>query len=230
MYGWNDRPSKAEVAHEIGGENPATVYRIGKYEVAVRADGVTYCVPSWHTSSDPRRTLPNMEISDGEIRIPVVDLVGEVLARLDPVDLARELWTNDEVKAAFMEALVSRYASDSLGDAERRAFLHGVKEAVHDVGQGRAIDLLQSLENRASQRWSVWQEIGQANAALEAADAKWPDGTPMRLRDPSNEPEFKIGGASWNEARDHWREALVAMFPGPEPGEPPADSETDALA
>lgn len=225
MYGWNERPARAEVAHSIGGDKPATVYRIGRYEITVPEGGgdVTYRVPS-HYGSDPRRVLPNMEIADGEIRIPITDLVGEVLTRLDPRELAGALWQNAEVRDAFMGCLARDWSDDAIGEADRRAFLVKVREAVHDAAVDRLFQKVAGLEHDASQRWRVWQVIRDANEALRVNGATWPSGRPLQLAEPGDEPAFKIGGASWNEAREHWRAELAKLFPGPAP-EPAASDE-----
>ena len=65
MYGWNNAPTKAEVRHLIGGDEPATVYSIGLYDVTVPGPETPVTYRRRYENSDPRRTLPNMEIADG---------------------------------------------------------------------------------------------------------------------------------------------------------------------
>lgn len=237
MYGWNERSTKARVKHLIGGEAPATVYSVGKYEVTVPGteSDVTYRVP-YHRNTDPRHTLPNMEIEDGEIRIPVTDLVDEVLSRLNPVDLARSLWQNDDVKAEFLDCLASRWSQESLDDGDRRKFLTKIQEAVHS----KALDALASaaakLEWTVSKEAHHYDQIRQINDVLRELDVKvmWSslvDGewvqTPTVLQfDERDRPikdetgkilrgDLEVGGRCWEEARDYWRDEVAKAFPSP---------------
>jgi hypothetical protein len=210
MFGWDDRPSKAEVAYEIGGESPGTVYRIGKYDVTVRADGVTYTSPR-RDGTDPRRTLPNMEIVDGEIRIPVSDLVSDVLARCEPAELAKSLWRNDEVRAAFRQEMAERWLAEAVTDGDRRAFLRDIKEAVHSKAVDEAVHKLTTLEYEIRSRWHTWDVIRSANNLLHDMDVRAPSGEPLRLR----EPDVQIGDKAWHEARERWAAEMRALFPAP---------------
>jgi hypothetical protein len=107
MYGWNDNPTKAKLKHFIGGDQLRAVFEIGEFEVEVPTTAtendepiepaVTYRSKYRHTT-DPRATLPGLEIRDGQIRIELTDLVGLVLSRLEPADLARALWSNADVR------------------------------------------------------------------------------------------------------------------------------------
>lgn len=203
MYGWNDSPTKAECKLVADG-NP--VYDIGKYQVTIHPDkSVTYQTRYGHTT-DPRATLPNMEISDGEIRIPATDLVGLILSRLDPVELARALWTNDDVKEAFMDCLVTRYNEQGIGDAERRKFLAGVKEAIHSKALDTLASTMASLEYDVAKRSFFYHEVNRINDWLHE------QGHETRLRHVDNDPDFKIAGRHWNEARQHWREEVAMRF------------------
>ena len=203
MYGWNDAPTKADGNSTVNG-NP--VYQIGKYDVTVHPDkSVTY-KQRWTHSTDPRATFPNMEVADGEIRIPVTDLVGLILSRLDPVDLARALWTDDGVKEAFMDCLVHRYNEQGIDDADRRKFLSGVKEAVHSKALDALGSTMASLEYDVSKRSFFYHEINRINDWLHE------QGYEVRLKHEDNDPDFKIGGTHWNEARTYWREEVAKRF------------------
>lgn len=223
-YGWNERDSKVEPRHFIGGDKPAAVYEIGTYQVTVScgspesAPEVTYR-NSRYQSADPRQTFPNMGVKDGEIRLPVTDLVGEILTRLEPVELAQALWADDAVRAAFMDCLVTRYNEQGIGDADRRKFLHDVKEAVHDKAVDGLRKKIGSLEYAVSKRAFFYHEINTVNDRLrevevmlrgrfDVSDIELP-----RLRHEDNDPDFRIGGKHWNDARDDWRKTLLAMFP-----------------
>lgn len=206
MYGWNEAPTKAESTMTV---NDEPVYDIGRYQVTIHKNGtVTYRTKYGHTT-DPRATLPNMEISDGEIRIPATDLVGLILSRLDPVDLARALWTDAEVKEAFMECLVHRYNEQGIDDADRRKFLAEVKEAVHSKALDGLASTMASLEYDVSKRSFFYHEVNRINDWLRE------QGHDVRLKHDDNDPDFKIGGRHWNEARQHWRDEVVKRFEGP---------------
>jgi hypothetical protein len=218
-YGWNERPTKATVRHFEGnadGSVVATIYEIGKYQVRVPGSQVevTYTVPGGYRDSNPRQTLPNMEITDGEVRIPITDFVEEILTRLSPVDLAKSLWENQEVRDEFMVCLVESFGSFS--DADRRKFLHEVKEAVHSKAIDTLHNKMSSIEYDLSKRSFFYHQINDINAMLHDNECKRFDGTPIRLGHEDNDPVFKIGGTNWNEARDFWRQRVEELFPGPE--------------
>ena len=212
MFGFSDRPAKAEPKSLIGGDMPAKVYSIGRHEVTVYDNGeVTHRVPS-SNYGDPRRALPNMEIVDGQIRIALEDLIDEILARISAEELAVALWANDEVKDRFMEALADRWSDSNVGDDDRRKFLDKVKEQVHDKALDKLAEAMAKMEYGLSTAFSCWREISNANDVLANLDVCLADGTPLRLKDHSHYGEFSIGGASWNEAREHWRhEVRVEM-------------------
>lgn len=227
MYGWNQAVTKAESKHTIGGDSPRAVFEIGEYVVEIpvakigddlyaEPPAVTYRSKTRHTT-DPRATLPNMEVRDGQIRIEINDLVGLVLSRLEPRELAQALWQDQGVRDEFMDCLVTRYNESGIGDQERRKFLHGVKEAVHDKRIETLASSFGSMEHELSKRVYFWTEIERANALLKFHDIKDDKGEPVRLTDGENNAQFKIGGTNWNEARDYWRTSLAERFPGPGP-------------
>jgi len=207
---WNfsSRPAKVDAKYHIGGERPAKVYSVGRFDVTVYDDGevTSYC-PSQY-SGDPRRALPNLEIIDGQVRIAMEDLIDEILSRIEPAELASSLWINDEVRERFMEALAERYSQDNISDKDRREFLDKVKEQIHDKALDDLTSAVAKMEYTLSTGWSCYREIRQCNEWLEARDLRDRDGNLYRLKDPSNFGEFSIGGATWNEARDHWRHEM----------------------
>lgn len=236
MFGWNERPSKATVKHHVGGEAPAVVYGVGKYEITVPGDEVevTYRVP-YHRQTDPRATMPNMEVADGEIRIPVTDLVDEILSRIEPVELASALWQNDDVKAEFMSCLATRWSQMGLDDGDRRKFLADVKEAVHDEALDRLASAMAKLEYEMSRRAHFYQEIQRINETLRNLDVKVNRGRTNEAGEWVTEPvllqfneldrptkneeggftrgELEVAGRAWDEARAHWRDEVLKRFP-----------------
>mgnify|MGYP001290679518 CR=1 FL=1 len=219
-FSWHDLPTKAEARHFIGGDKPAAVFRIGKYEVTVPGedrDDITYRVP-YHTNTNPRSTLPNMDISDGEIRISLSDLVDETLSRLSPVELAQALWSNQEVREAFCDALTGGWNSE-FTDQERRRVLRELKEAVHSIAQDKLSSSMAKLEYDVAKRSFFYHEVGRVNESLYESEQQLRHSTGNealalpRLKHEDHDPDFKIGGKHWNEARDFWRKEVAARFP-----------------
>ncbi len=228
MFGWDDRATKADVKHLIGGDRPARVVSIGwgQYEVTIPDDpeaDVTYRKPRHHWSSDPRQTFPNMEVCDGEMRFPLDDLVSAVLARVAPAEIAPSLWQNDEVKELMMEALSVRYSEMGLDDGDRRRFLASVKEAVHSAALDKLASAMAGMEYAIAKNYYLHTEIGQINDMLSQYGVTRPprgdeDGPqPLRIKDEQSVGEFKIAGTAWNESRDFWRSEVLRQFPMAEP-------------
>lgn len=214
MYGWNQSPTKAEHVSTVNGES---VFKVGyRWLVTTHKDGtVTYRKP-YETSSDVKTVLPNMRVDDDELCIPVTDFVGVILSRLDPEHLARALWfESDAVREAFMAALAERYES-GISDADRRKFIAKVKEEIHSAALDKLRDDMAKLEYTLSQRSWFYQEIDKINAWLRDQGYTNPDGSSIRLKHSDNDPDFKIGGTHWNDARDWWRAEVLRRFPAPE--------------
>lgn len=206
MYGWDSRPEKLESRMT---ENGAAVYECGSYDVLIHPDGAVTRRHKYRQETDPKRALPNMEILDGEIRIQITDLVGEILKRLEPADLARALWSNEECRAAFIERFVNRFSSSDFSDAERRDALRDIKEAIHDRALDRLNSRLSDMEWALSQHHHFHSQCERANRALEAR------GVEFRFDDGWHDPLIKVGGQAWEDARNYWRATVNTSFPGP---------------
>lgn len=253
MYGWNQAPTKALYKHTIGSDDaPEHLFEIGEYAVEIPTIKVgkdehgndTYAEPppvtyrSKHRhSSDPRATLPSMEVADGQIRIELTDLVGLVLSRLEPYELAQTLWQDEEVRREFMSCLITRYNSQGIGDKERRDFLGGVLEAVHDKALDRLASVMAKLEYEVTRQFHHYDEIRRINDVLRDRNITvirtiWKDGEAagteevflqfdahdhaVKLPDGSfARGEFEIAGKSWQDARDFWRNETLKQFPFP---------------
>ena len=241
MWNYNERPTRAKAKCSIGGDCPAVIYSIGQYEVTVPGSEeieITYRVP-YHRQTDPRSTFPNMDVTDGEIRIPVTDLVDEVLSRIAPVELAQALWQNDEVKDEFMSCLATRYNQMNIGDADRRKFIEAIKDAIHDNALDRLAATMAKLEFEMSRRAHFFQEIRRINETLRNLDVKVNRGRTNDAGEWVNEPmllqfneldrpvksddgsftrgELEVAGRSWDEARAFWRDEVLKRFPMTEP-------------
>ena len=253
-YGWNSAPTKAKFTLFSG---DAAVFEIGygAYEVSVPvpADRPDDFDPPAVTFKTPRRQhrdvkalLPNMDVDGDTLRIPVTDLVPLILDRLDPVDLARALWNDDDVKAAFMDCLVTRYNEQGIGDNDRRKFLAGVKEAVHAKALDALANAMSSAEYHINRASNFYDQIRQINAVLRERDIRvdrhvWNDTTRdwetssvvlqfdemqhKRTADGlSVYGDLAVGGRGWEEAREFWRKEVLKQFPMP-----PASENGDAL-
>ena len=211
MFAWNDRAMKLEHKGSVkSGDGPIRqTYACGKYTIEIQSDDeveVSARVPRYGHSENM-----DLSVSDGEIRIPVAEMVPVILSRLEPAEIAQELWSDDSVKAEFTELFVERYGS-GFSDADRRGFLAEVKESVHSKALDDAISKLQSLERRYGEKWFFYHEIHRINDALADGGYKDRDGSPLRMRHSPDDDAFSVGGKTWVDARQHWQETLTEMF------------------
>jgi hypothetical protein len=188
---------------------------------------------------------------DGELRIPVEDLADLILRRIGPAELAEGLWTEETVRASFIDCLANRYAGDSVTDGERREFIRKVQTEIHAVALDEAIRRLNQLETNARTytdhyRWRN-VEIGHysglyeryKNTLYEMREKGLLDDeqiekrlklhfTPESLReyiDGERDPIVKESvGEQWQESRNFWRDRLMEVLP------PPRDSDGTATA
>ena len=253
MFGWSNRPTHVEPRHMVGGERPAAVYTIGKYEVTVTTGlgdvaaldlDVTYRVPSsYYQPSDPRATLPNMSVEDGELRFPITDLIDMIMSRISPDELAVELCADPAVRTRLLEVLADQWSQDNIGDADRRAFLVKVQSAVHSAAIDKLVGSLASAEERAGYRYHVRSEIARINRVLLESDVRVPvyrcasagtarpedaepetevlqfidEGGAVKLPDGSTRPGlFETISQNWCEARQYWRAEAARLLVGPD--------------
>lgn len=250
MFGWNDRPTKAKVRHRIGGDAPAVVYEVGRHHVTVpvadaEAEAPEVTFRSDYYGGSPREAFPNMTVCDGEMRIPFSDLVDLVLSRAEPAEIAVALWENEDVRNEFIYAMTTRYSEMNIGDADRRKFLHGVKEAVHDKAVDCLVSRLSTIEYAITREAHHYDEIHRINGVLRELNVTtprtiWSDdgeavGTEQVLVQFDERSrgatvnglaglgDLAIGGRAWEEARAFWREEAFKFFQAPvKPDEPPA--------
>jgi hypothetical protein len=176
-------------------------------------------------SGDPRLTLPNMEIREGAMVIPITDIVDEIVARAEPVDLAENLWQNDEVRERFIECMAERYTQGGIEDKDRRALLAKVGAIVHGQALDKLADAMVGLEREAVRKAAYWQQVRGVNDTLRNHDIRvsrsvknddgtW--GTELVLLQMQLDPEAEnIPGKAWNEAREFWRKEVLRQFPLP---------------
>lgn len=181
-----------------------------------------------HHDRDPRRAFPNAEVSDGALVIPVCDMVDVLVSRTEPATLAREMWTNEEVRQEFVDQMVTGYTSGAVTDADRRRWLHGVREAVHSRALNEAVAKMVSLEHdmreKGRQFYSLdaysrhYQKVLDTVAGLAGAKVV----TELQeecgehyLGHEADSEDFQIGRRHWNESRGYWRAKLEKLFPPP---------------
>lgn len=205
MYGWNEKPETSQLSStQVEGKT----YSIGSYIVNVTDDGIVTHRRANERPTSLTHVLPNMEINDGQLTIPITDFVGEILKRLSPAELAVALWSDEDVRARFADEFVNGWNSD-WSDDDRRKLLFGLKESVHNVALGKLTDDIASMEWHNSQRYYHRTHTTYVN--------DWLRNNGLSLSIPyEKEPEdFKVGGKSWNDARDYWRETVLRSFPSP---------------
>lgn len=268
MYGWNNAPTKAKLKqiNQTGSGDAITaavaIYEIGYgvYEVSLpvpierpddwEAPALTWSQP-YRINHDVKSALPSMDIDGDTIRIPVTDMVPMILDRLDPADLARALWQNDDVKAAFMDSLVTRYNEQGIGDADRRKFLHGVTEAVHSKALDRLAGSMAKIEYETNRITNFYDEIRRINKTLRDQEVMvsrevWDDATKQYIRKlvplqfderehardatgNHTRGDLAVGGRGWEEAREFWRKEVLKQFPMPEALLAPAAEADEVL-
>lgn len=182
-----------------------------------------------HESSDPRRTLPNMEVKDGAMVIPLCDIVEQIVSRSEPVDLAKALWEDDDVKAEFIYCAAERYSEGCVDDGDRRELLRQLQSTIHSAALDKLASAVSGVEHRARDFWMSQRDRSDYARfyydILCELEQRFPDahariverfGTKACQHSPEEYDEFKIGGAHWNETRDRWRKYVESYFPYPE--------------
>lgn len=237
---YQERPTRAEYkgTSRGGGSGPDLCYNydVGRYAISIdlealsdrrgaHEEAVTY--RTRYGSEDVHAALPNVCVEDGELTLPLTDLVGLVLDRLPPAELARTLWDDADVRAEFVECLAHRYSETGVGDLERRQVLKRVREVIHSTALDRLAATMAKMEyeiDRAADLYHMAQRINDGIRDLvrrgiitqQLADS-------IGQLDPHPRDDvLKIGGKAWTEARAHWRQRVEQLFPGP-------NEETDRL-
>lgn len=186
--------------------------------------------------TNPRDHFPNIEVRDGALVIPIIDMIDNILARAEPEALAEALFSNAEVRERFMECLTRRYSSDDFTIQDRIKFLHAVKEQVHDQHLWNLQGSLVTLESEAS-RVAYNQYLQSTYKRYHAAvmeTLRSLDGdayhkvislhgdNPFSGME-KEEGHFSTTGSHWTEAREYWRKATKQAFafpPEPEDKDP----------
>lgn len=179
------------------------------------------------SSTNPRTAFPNMEVRDEAIVLPFCDLVELIIARADPIDLAKSLWANDDVRGEFRSCLTREYNVSHVVDDDRRKFLAEVKEAVHSKELSALTEKISDVEHEVRARWRSNRYTHDYNAhyfaVLESIEHLYGSEARKeierrhlaRFSRPFDDGDFGIGKKHWNECRDFWRAKTLELFPGP---------------
>lgn len=253
---YNDRPSTLKVDNEVQtnmeidlqGEKvtktrKGTVHSLNDFDITVWEDGEVTAKRKYYTSTDPGKHFPNMSVSDGAITLPIEDLVGFILERITPAELADGIMADDEAREALVEKMAERYASPEFTDADRRSFLTKVQAQVHAKSIDNAVTRLNHLEQNARSysdhdRWravelgnyelvyrrymdalSELREAGVLDTAAITERAKYlttPEQLATRVKEHRDPISIESVGPHWSESRDYWRAELKKFFPEPQ--------------
>lgn len=241
---YRDRPDTLKVENEItiNGRH-GKVHSLNDCNITVWDDGEVTAQRKYQSSSDPRATLPNMEIADGTMTIHLTDLVELILQRISPKELVEGVMGDPEVRELLVYALGERYSSTAIEDADRRKFLTAVQTAVHS----KALDMLQekmvSIETmlRSKTDYYRWKSVENGmyknlhEYTTKLLERFNPGGdmdaevkhfyqchiSPEKLKGVLESPDQRDPmvkesvGAQWHESRDYWRKKLAEDFPAP---------------
>jgi hypothetical protein len=225
-------------------ENLTKVYKFyGSKVVKIYPDGtVTSEDPSryYHrVDTNPRQTFPNMEVVDGEMRIPMCDIIEEIVARANKQDLARALLEDPDVRSNMVYGLSERYSQEGLNDVDRREFIDNVKEAIHSTALDKLANIMNTIEYKVREKayyYDTRNSYGEHyRDVLESIQLFWnseydlegitiTDWLQMRHGDPKQfyyktDKDYNIGGKHWNETRDFWRNKMIELFKKDDPTE-----------
>lgn len=169
-------------------------------------------------STDPRRTLPNMEACSGQISFALEDLIGLILERIEPDDLAVELCRDDTVRERMIYNLTHRYSDGHMTDADRRKMIRDLQGEVHSVQLDKLAYAVTAVENNAAKLACAADGIYDFNLFLSGHGAVDRNGEPLKYK--RMLPQIvELGfndGQSWADARDFWRNRVSALFASPE--------------
>jgi hypothetical protein len=234
--GWRNSPRTFEPSHQTHDDRP--VWKIDGVYVSV--DGGKLSVEPIHRSATPEMRI---EVHDGELRLPLEDLVPQVLDRLDVADLAQMICADEGARRVILDALARRYNEMGVEDADRRHWLAAVQSEVHDKKLDELTYAMTRIEHAVAQMgYRAMGDIHYDNVLrheLERAglDAEAALERSQRFRPNQHLVDFKPyvatighGQDAWNDARDYWRSQLATLFPHVEVPAAPAKAEVDWFA
>ncbi len=230
---WGNRASLTEPDLAPDGER---VFKVGGYSITVPDDRnvpakVSRLYNRWGRSEDP---IPNMSFSEGEMRIPIEDLVDLILRRVPAEELAEGLWRDETVRDRFVHCMANRYAG-AIEDDDRRNLLTKIQVQIYAKAIDRAIERLNHAETGERSRTDYYRwrdiELGHYRGLYDTAIGMVGDDAEKRQQfearhihpdrlatyiSGERDPVVKESvGAQWHESRDYWRARLEAFFPEP---------------
>lgn len=251
---WGNRASVKEPDSRVNGDR---YFKVGGYGITVSDDPeqpikVASLYNKWGAETNP---MPNMSFSDGEMRIPIEDLVDLILRRVPAEELAEGLWRDDEVRERFVYCMANRYAGP-VEDADRRKLLTEIQVEIYAKAIDRAIERLEKSEaaKRARDDYYRWKAVelghyeGLYRRYYETLNELWEAGriehatvqkrlalhsSPEQLAEYIKEHRDPVVtesvGPQWHESRDYWRKRLEEFFPEPPDPAPDGIEEGGAL-
>jgi hypothetical protein len=233
---YNDRPDTLKCDREVESDSrKGRVHSLNDLDITVWEDGEVTARRKYYASGDPKKHFPHMEVSEGRIIIAIEDLVGEILARITPLELAEGIISDDEARDRLIHCLAQRYANPGFEDVDRRKWLTAVQAQVHDKALDRMVELMNARETELRSkhdyyRWKVI-EIGHYRILYEKAIELCGDNEDARLSlerhyiHPDKLKEYcekdrdpvvtESVGPQWTDSRNFWRSELLKLFPPP---------------
>jgi len=230
---WGNRASIKTPDSRVNGDR---YFKVGGYGITVSDDPeqpikVSHLYNRWGASENP---MPNMSFSEGEMRIPIEDLVDLILRRVPAEELAEGLWRDDGVRERFVECMANRYAGP-VEDEDRRKLLTQIQVEIYAKAIDRAVERLNQAEdgNRSRTDYYRWKavELGHYTGIyeytlrqLEGDEERTkafterhihPDRLAVYIKENRDPVVTESVGPQWHESRDYWRKRLEEFFPEP---------------
>lgn len=215
---WHRSPRIFEPAGHYDGGQP--YWEVDS--VTVRVNGEKLSVESTHRSERPDMRI---DVYEGELRLPLEDLIPQVLDRLEVEDLARMITADEAARRCVLDALARYYNDAHIEDADRRHWIAATKAAVHDRALDRLVDAMSSLERHvAALGYRAMSDIAYDNVLDHELRDAGVDPEKAREARHRYQPRQELidfrpyvdtigfGQGAWNDARDYWREQTKAMF------------------
>jgi hypothetical protein len=219
-----------------GVEQP--IYKIGKYNVQINYSKRIVYVSE---PDRPERIDQSISLMDGVLNVDFSFIVEEVLRKCDPIEIARGMCEDADVREHFIESLAERWSQDNVGDAERRKFLTKVGCAVNEITVDRLADTMRKWEYEFCRRAYVDEHVSNINRTLRelnvmvqgpstyssSVPGEWERGPDVllqmrRLDERTTDADGKsipgpvaITGQAWEQARTYWRDEIGRLFPPP---------------
>jgi hypothetical protein len=232
---WYNSPRGFEVDH-MRGDTP--VWKVDGVHISIEGDRLT--VQSIYRSPTPDMRI---EVKDGELRLPLEDLIPQVLDRLDIRDLSEMICADRDARRAVLDALANRYNDHSVSDDDRRHWLAKVQSAVHDTKLDALTTYMAGVERAVAQTgYRAMGDIAYGNVLRHELEDAGVDPETAKIRGDRYQPEQQLvdfkphvnsigygGQDAWDLARDFWRQQVAAMFANVEVPAEQTSGDDDAI-